>query len=297
MFASGMKDIIHQEMIKERDKLEKHIVAMEESLRRARAALIQSDRPTQQNHRNIHDDTLKQSYTQWDCYEDTDELDEKIDAAKKALIKLNAKVKNHNKPSYNNNNSNSDQCSLHHRYKCSCLGDKRAERAVVAMKTCERLDEMSQFKKDGNTLFVQQNYKEALALYEKSLMYYEYCFDGSQDERKQAETIRELCLVNAAACFLHLKLYRKCIEYCDEALAINDNNVKAWFRRGRAHRLQHDFDSAEEDLKKARQLLGGESTLDVVHNIEREMKVLIKDRRRYKESASKLASSMIGFKV
>ena len=262
-----MKDIIHQEMIKERDKLEKHIVAMEESLRRARAALIQSDRPTQQNHRNIHDDTLKQSYTQWDCYEDTDELDEKIDAAKKALIKLNDKVKNHNKPSYNNNNSNSDQCSLHHRYKCSCLGDKPAERAVVAMKTCERLDEMSQFKKDGNTLFVQQNYKEALALYEKSLMYYEYCFDGSQDERKQAETIRELCLVNAAACFLHLKLYRKCIEYCDEALAINDNNVKAWFRRGRAHRLQHDFDSAEEDLKKARQLLGGESTLDVVHQI------------------------------
>lgn len=296
MFASGMKDIIHQEMIKERDKLEKHIVAMEESLRRARAAaIIQSDRPTQQNHRNRHDDTLKQSYTQWDCYEDTDELDEKIDAAKKALIKLNDKVKNHNKPSYNNENS--EQCSLHHRYKCSCLGDKRAERAVVAMTTCERLDEMSQFKKNGNTLFVQQNYKEALALYEKSLMYYEYCFDGSQDEREQAETIRELCLVNAAACFLHLKLYRKCIEYCDEALAINDNNVKAWFRRGRAHRLQHDFDSAEEDLKKARQLLGGESRLDAMHNIEREMKVLIKDRRRYKESASKLASSMIGCKV
>ena len=102
MFASGIKDIIHQEMIKERGKLEKRIVAMEESLRKARATAVENNnvRHTQQN-RN-RDDTLKQSYTQWDCYEDTDELEEKIDATKKALIKLNDKIRDHNNPSQAN---------------------------------------------------------------------------------------------------------------------------------------------------------------------------------------------------
>lgn len=154
------------------------------------------------------------------------------------------------------------------------------------MKTCDRLDEMVLFKEQGNTLFKQHNYKGALALYEKSLIYFEYCFDGSPDERKRADTIREVCLLNAAACFLRLKLYSKCIEYCTDAIQVDDSNPKAWFRRAKAHRLTHDFDAAEKDLERARQASNGDT--DTVQAIDRELQLLKDDVKDYNTLSSKL---------
>ena len=271
MFAAGIQDIIHDEMRKERDKLEENIKASEKSLDKATHSAVAKKR----------DDTttsLAVSYNQWDCYEDIDELQCKIDAAKKDLAKLNDKISNH---TYNDK-----QCN--HRDQCSCSGDKSAERKIMAMTTSERLDQMSLFKEEGNTLYKQQNYKEALALYEKSLIYYEYCFNGSLEERKQADSIRILCLLNAAASFLQLKVYSKCIEYCNEVLEIDKSNTKAWFRRGRAHRLLHDFDTAKKDLNKARELVLVSNVEGVTADgdmkaIECEMRMLKRDKRQYKQ--------------
>jgi len=145
------------------------------------------------------------------------------------------------------------------------------------------------FKEQGNTLFTQHNYKEALALYEKALIYFEYCFDGSLDERKQADAIRELCLLNAAACFLRLKLYSKCIEYCTDAIEVDDRNPKAWFRRARALRLTHNFDAAEKDLEMAREVSNGDT--ETVQSIDRELRLLKDDVKRYNDSSSKLFTS------
>eukprot|EP00986_Skeletonema_menzelii_P000006 scaffold2_cov132-Skeletonema_menzelii.AAC.6 len=44
-----------------------------------------------------------------------------------------------------------------------------------------------------------------------------------------------LCLLNAAACTLDLKSYAQCIEFCNEALEIDDAHPKALYRRGKAH--------------------------------------------------------------
>ena len=122
MFAAGMKDVIGQEMVKERDKLEKKIGAVEQNLSKARA--VQND--------NSKKDTWKKSHSQWDCYEDTDEFECMIDDAKQDLAKLNDKTKNHN------TNKSGKLCT--HRYQCSCSSDKSAEREVMAMKISERLE-------------------------------------------------------------------------------------------------------------------------------------------------------------
>ena len=277
MFSSGIKDIIHQEMLKERDKLENHIKSLEDSLDKANSSVEDKNRNDNTNTKNT---TLTASYSQCNSYEDIEEVQEQINNAKKALAKLNDKIHNHN------NSDSSSEKTCRHRYECSCSGDKRAELQVVAMKTCDRLNEMVLFKEQGNTLFSQQNYKEALALYEKSLIYFEYCFDGSLDERKQADSIREVCLLNAAACFLRLKLYSKCIEYCTDAIKVDDRNPKAWFRRARALRLTHDFDAAEKDLERARKVSNGDT--ETVQSIDRELRLLQNDIKEYNDSSSKL---------
>ena len=276
MFSPGIKDIIHQEMLKERDELEKHIKSLENSVDKTSSSVNEN----RNDNTNTTNNTLTSTYSQWDSYEDIEELHEQINDAKKALAKLNEKINNHDNPDSSSNKT----CG--HRYQCSCSGDKRSERAVVAMKTCDRLNEMVLFKEQGNSLFTQQNYKEALALYEKALIYFEYCFDGSLDERKQAGSIREVCLLNAAACFLRLKLYSKCIEYCTDAIEVDDSNPKAYFRRARAYRLTHDFDAAEKDLEKARRVANGDS--DTVQAIDRELRLLKNDVRQYNNSYSKL---------
>jgi len=271
MFSVGMKDIIGQEMTKERDKLAKRIDAMEQNIFKAKAAL-QND--------TCRQDSCNFNYSAWDSFEDTDELE----AYKDDLNKLNIKIQNHN--SFDPNKP------CNHKYRCSCSGNKSAERKVVAMKTSDRLEQMALFKKEGNTLYAQKKYKESIALYEKSLIYFEYCFDGNQDELKLADALRLQCLLNAASCFLHLNLYPRCIEYCDEALDIDEISTKAWFRRARAHRLLEKFDNAENDLSKAMGSLG--LNLSLKSDIDREIRLLNDDKRRSKKSSTKLATAMIG---
>jgi len=116
MFSPGIKDIIHQEMQKERDKLEKHIKSLEDSLDKASS-------PVAEDKNTTNNTTLTKSYSQWDSYQDVEELREQTNDAKKALLKLNEKINNHNNP----NSSSEKTCG--HRYQCSCSGDKRAERA------------------------------------------------------------------------------------------------------------------------------------------------------------------------
>lgn len=277
MFAGGIRTIIGQEMVKERDKLEETVTAMEQNLTIARAT---------QDTTADDKDTLANSYKRWDCYQDIDDLEAKIDSARRDLSKLNEKILVHN------NSGNSDK-HCNHRHRCSCQGDKSAERKVVEMTTSARLEQMASFKKQGNDLYAQKKYKAAVGFYEKTLIYYEYCFlDGSDDELKQAETLRLQAYQNSASCFLHLNLYPRCIDYCNEALEIDNNSTKAWFRRARAHRLQEKFDIAEKDLTKAMESLGLDSS-PLINDIKREMKLLKDDKRRYKESSTDLATGRI----
>ena len=108
---------IGQEMIKERDNLEKKIGVMEQNISKARAV---------QNY-NPKEDTWGKSHSQWDCYKDTDEFKCMVDHAKQDLAKLNDRIKNHN------TNKSGKLCT--HRYQCFCSGNKSAEREVMAVKT------------------------------------------------------------------------------------------------------------------------------------------------------------------
>ncbi|KAL7540532.1 hypothetical protein ACHAXR_012233 [Thalassiosira sp. AJA248-18] len=281
MFADGgLKDIIGQEMAKEREALQDKILDLQQNLAKA----TQND--------TSEEVSWADSYKKWDCYEDTDELEAEIDAAKKALSKLDDKIKNHNHKDTNK--------PCNHSHRCSCSGNKSAERKVVAMKTSERLDQMTVFKKEGNALFAQKNFKDSIALYEKALIYFEYCFDGTDEERKLADTLRLQCLLNASACFLHLKIYAKCVEYCNEALEIDADNVdsrhvKALYRRSVAHRAMDDVDAARADLRTALKVDPNNSTLKkelVAIKITME-KQNAKEKARFQQAFSKGEYSLL----
>ena len=268
--AAGMNALMKGEMEKERDKLQSVIAGLEERLARIDAT------PT-------HSTASKgswESYTQFERLDvDTrDELEAQIKLARSNLAKLKEKMQ-----------SNPKSCS--HSHPCLCSQNRSAEIAVMSMTTLQRIEDMKKFKLDGNALFNSNKCHEALQKYQKALIYYEYCFDAVDSEKRELEQVRLRCLLNAAACTLRLESYKQCVEFCNEALEIDDKNPKAFFRRAKAHRLLNRYALAERDLKRAVELTeGGKKCTD----IQREMMLLQQCEEQHKQTTMEFAQRAIG---
>ena len=76
-------------------------------------------------------------------------------------------------------------------------------------------------------------------------------------EWKELQASKVPYLLNLAQCELKLGELYACIEHCGEVLAIDPDNVKALFRRGRARATVWEVDGARQDLERAAQLDSG----------------------------------------
>lgn len=94
------------------------------------------------------------------------------------------------------------------------------------------------FKNQGNDCYKAKQYKNAVGYYTKGLE-----VDCDVDE------INAALLSNRAACQLELKNYRMCIEDCKKVLQIDDKNVKACYRSGKAFFAVNRFDEAKGILE------------------------------------------------
>ncbi|XP_078262730.1 peptidyl-prolyl cis-trans isomerase D [Rhinoraja longicauda] len=110
----------------------------------------------------------------------------------------------------------------------------------------------------GNNFFKSQDWIVADQKYSKALRYIGVPRDGiNQEPREKTDSVKSLdgialsCHLNIAACKLKLCDWDGTIEHCDEALAINQSNTKALYRRAQAWQAKKDYDKALDDLKKA----------------------------------------------
>lgn len=104
------------------------------------------------------------------------------------------------------------------------------------------LVEANEAKTEGNKLFLEGKYEEALVQYELALQV-------APDMPSSVE-IRSIFHSNSAVCFLKLGKYENTIKECTKALELNPTYVKALVRRGEAHEKLEHFEEALADLKK-----------------------------------------------
>ncbi|PNY05862.1 tetratricopeptide repeat protein 1-like [Trifolium pratense] len=103
--------------------------------------------------------------------------------------------------------------------------------------------EANEAKVEGNKLFVDGKYEEALSQYEHALQV-------APDMPSSVE-IRSICHSNRAVCFLKLGNYENTIKECTKALELNPAYVKALVRRGEAHeKLEHFEEAIAAKLKE-----------------------------------------------
>jgi len=87
-------------------------------------------------------------------------------------------------------------------------------------------------KEEGNKLFVSGNYNDAAKAYSKALKYFDHLYGLEEDSKKAVDAVKLPCYLNLAAAQIKLQEYNDARLNCEKALDIEDNNVKALFRKG-----------------------------------------------------------------
>ncbi|EEF28954.1 heat shock protein 70 (HSP70)-interacting protein, putative [Ricinus communis] len=114
------------------------------------------------------------------------------------------------------------------------------------LKQKEALEEANEAKLEGNKVFGEGKYEEALLKYEVALQV--------APEIPSSVELRSICHSNRGVCFLKLGKYEDTIKECTKALELNSSYIKALLRRGEAHEKLEHFEEAIADMKKILEL-------------------------------------------
>ncbi|GAB0100252.1 AH receptor-interacting protein [Sergentomyia squamirostris] len=121
----------------------------------------------------------------------------------------------------------------------------------------EKIKSVAALREKGNFQFRDGNYDEAMNSYTQALGMLEQLMlrEKPEDEEwMELFDMKKPLLLNFSQCKLHVKDYYPAIEHCSEVLKYDPNNVKALFRRAKAHIGAWNLDSAKDDLRQACEL-------------------------------------------
>mmetsp|Transcript_64838 Transcript_64838/g.154800 ORF Transcript_64838/g.154800 Transcript_64838/m.154800 type:complete len:562 (-) Transcript_64838:100-1785(-) len=102
-------------------------------------------------------------------------------------------------------------------------------------------------KKEGNDLIAQNKFAEALAKYEKGL-------DNLKQVAGGDKTLKIGLLNNKALCHIKMKEPEKAVEASEEALKVDPQSFKAFYRRGQAKSEMKQLAEALVDVRRASEL-------------------------------------------
>ena len=125
------------------------------------------------------------------------------------------------------------------------------------MDISEKLEALPKYRAEGNKLYGDKKFKEAAVKYAEALGCLEQlCLrEKPRDEEwNRLDKMKIPFLLNYAQCKLLEKDYYEVIEHASTVLEKDQDNVKALYRRAKAHLGAWNPDSAREDFKRAAEL-------------------------------------------
>jgi tetratricopeptide (TPR) repeat protein len=147
----------------------------------------------------------------------------------------------------------------------------------------EKIEVSERLKEEGNTLYKEKKYSDAVDKYEEAPSLFHYCYSNDpgwrknnrgidddvlvlvdetgadEDEAAQIKKLRLSCCLNIAQCKLKLAKFDEAVKACDTALELDPENIKALYRRAEARvrpsgATAYDHDCAIKDLNKASEI-------------------------------------------
>lgn len=147
-----------------------------------------------------------------------------------------------------------------------------------------RMEAAERRRQDGNALFRQEQYSQALGKYRLALSYLneDMLIQLGDYHMDIAMKLKRPVLLNIAAAQLHQEDYHGAISTCSEVLAEDKQNAKALFRRGRARHLLGQSEAALKDLVAARQAESQDAA------IAKELAAVRKELKEEREASKKV---------
>jgi len=122
--------------------------------------------------------------------------------------------------------------------------------------------------------------------YHRALMYVNGMVGISPEDTKKANEIKVAVYNNLAASQLKLNKPNRAITFSTKVLEIDQNNVKALFRRGKAYSTAGDLDRASDDLQKVEKLDPTDKA------VQHELALLKQRNKKQDQKAAKFYSNM-----
>jgi len=112
----------------------------------------------------------------------------------------------------------------------------------------ERFEWMHQRKLKGNRLFNKKKFDQAIQIYLETFMGLDLKAPEEKVKRQQIE-LQIPCMLNLSSCLKQKKEYAKAVDLCDKAIALNENHVTSYLRRGMLYHTMKDYEKAMKDFK------------------------------------------------
>eukprot|EP00794_Sanderia_malayensis_P013957 gene13957-15413_t len=131
------------------------------------------------------------------------------------------------------------------------------EQELWTMTSDERFKKIPELKELGNKQFKDGNYEKAAEYYSQGLGCLEQLVmreKPGDEEWKKLDDMKVPFLLNYSQCKLHSQDYYQVIKHTSTVLERHPENVKALFRRAKAHAAVWNPDEAVKDFQQAMQL-------------------------------------------
>lgn len=124
---------------------------------------------------------------------------------------------------------------------------------IWQMSDVEKVNILPKYREDGNRYYAGCEYENAVSSYSKGLSIIESLMVKERpqsDEWTKFDLMKIPFLLNLAQVKLVLGEYYECIKLTDEVLKKDPENIKALFRRAKAHAAVWNIADARKDFKK-----------------------------------------------
>eukprot|EP00595_Chromulina_sp_UTEXLB2642_P000026 CAMPEP_0196761786 /NCGR_PEP_ID=MMETSP1095-20130614/1083_1 /TAXON_ID=96789 ORGANISM="Chromulina nebulosa, Strain UTEXLB2642" /NCGR_SAMPLE_ID=MMETSP1095 /ASSEMBLY_ACC=CAM_ASM_000446 /LENGTH=249 /DNA_ID=CAMNT_0042111741 /DNA_START=1407 /DNA_END=2153 /DNA_ORIENTATION=+ len=151
------------------------------------------------------------------------------------------------------------------------------------LKKADRMRLVVKNKEEGTELFKGGNYRPAAARYHKALSHIAKFYDLSYADEVEVKALKVTLYLNLASCYIKMENWEQVLRNCDDALALDPVNHKAFFRRSQYYEVKKDYEKALVDMKNCQKNMDIEDK-GVSQAIDRINKTIKKEKDKEKKT-------------
>jgi len=170
--------------------------------------------------------------------------------------------------------------SLEFEMELASIERKKSQEKKISKTLDQRKEEAVKDRLEGNEHFKKQHFRKASKCYNQALSHFNAMYELTEEEEQEVNAAKLPIYLNLAVCFLKLNEISRAITNAERALAIDNNNAKAYWRLGQAFAESEELELAKTNFLKAAKL--DTKTKEIRDDLEKVKQRLVEEKEKVK---------------